>query len=207
MSSPETTIILASGSPRRLEILRAHGYEPQVVVSEFDEEAFIAALPAAVAPEDLARLLALKKAQEVYSRINTFEYEAPAYILGADTVVYKEGVGILGKPEGRTEAIAMLESLCNTSHQAITGVALINIATGEERSFADITTVHFGAYDRAEIETYLDAEPPFDKAGSYAIQGYWKKQVKAVDGDLENVIGLPFYRLGFSPLDGQQNSN
>lgn len=195
MSSLTTSLVLASGSPRRLEILRAHGIEPQVIVSEFDEDAFIAALPDATTPKELAEQLALRKAQEVYGRLDPADFVPHTTILGADTVVYKEDVGVLGKPEGRMEAIAMLESLRNTAHQAITGVALIDLTTGDTRSFTDTTTVHFGDYDLAEIEKYLDLEPPFDKAGSYAVQGYWKKHVTAIEGDLENVIGLPFYRL------------
>lgn len=237
-------IILASGSPRRLEILRAHGIEPEVLVSKFDEEAFLAQLPGETGAQELAQLLASHKAREVYERIfiqasegtseqpleqvplkdpsstantslipstdtsptstpgvipgaDTSETSTPSLILGADTVVYKEGVGVLGKPANHAEATAMLVSLCNTSHEVITGVALINTATGAEQSFVDITKVHFGEYNLQEIEHYLKTEPPFDKAGSYAIQGYWGKHVNSIEGDLENVIGLPFYRLDF----------
>lgn len=196
MHTTKPKIILASGSPRRLDILRAHGFEPEVIVPNVDEEALTAELPKTFSPQELACQLALSKARAVYELLRGMD-DANAnpntLILGADTVVYKEGVGILGKPGTHKEAVAMLTALCNTSHQVVTGVALIAEITGEEASLADTTTVSFGSYSLANIEDYLTREPPFDKAGSYAIQGYWNRYVTAVEGDLENVIGLPYH--------------
>jgi septum formation protein len=116
-------------------------------------------------------------------------------IIAADTVVYKEGKGILGKPAGHDEAMDMLEALRSTAHQVYTGVAVIYAASGETLSFVDVSTVHFGDYSRADIEAFLEAEPPYDKAGAYAAQGIWAAHITRVDGDLENVIGLPWHRL------------
>lgn len=209
MTQDSPHIILASGSPRRLEILRAHGIDPEVIVADIDEDALVASWQSErLSPEDLVQRLARAKAWAVYehitqehgSRCRRAVYDVPAHslkslILAADTVVYKEGVGILGKPACRREAIAMLEALREGAHNVITGVTLIDAQTGHGTSFAEETTVHFGAYSLADIEEYLAAEPPFDKAGSYAIQGMWGAHVIRIDGDLENVIGLPFYRL------------
>ncbi|MDR1087727.1 MAG: Maf family protein [Coriobacteriales bacterium] len=229
-------IILASGSPRRLEILLAHGLEPDVVLPDIDEDALIASWPAALSPEELVLRLALHKARAVYEQMqqqaggqiqtspskisaqnlgeaapkvpDTASPEASlaapgagsparstALILAADTVVYKESAGILGKPANQSDAVRMLQALNNTEHQVITGVALIEAATGQEASFTDTTTVRFNEYSLREILDYLAAEPPFDKAGSYAIQGLWGKHVMWLRGDYENVMGLPFYRL------------
>lgn len=196
MNALSAHIVLASASPRRLEILQAHDIEPDVIVPRIDEDALIASWPGSLEPEDLARNLALCKAQAVYQQLKREPLFNPqTFIIGADTLVYKDGIGVLGKPADNTEALGMLEALCNTSHLVISGVALIDVATGDELSFTDITTVSFDAYDRAEIEHYLALEPPLDKAGSYAIQGYWGRHVVSLEGDLENVIGLPYYRL------------
>ncbi|MCL2529765.1 MAG: Maf family protein, partial [Coriobacteriia bacterium] len=115
--------------------------------------------------------------------------------LAADTIVCHAELGMLGKPVDHADAVRMLQALCNTEHKVVTGVALIDLATERRVTLADVTTVHFGAYGLEEIEDYLSSEPPFDKAGSYAIQGMWGKQVLKIEGDLENVIGLPYYRL------------
>lgn len=202
-------IILASGSPRRLEILRAHGIDPDVVVAHINEEALIASwLGESLSPEELVQRLAHAKARAVFELVtqehdlgcrcavsDTPSHSPKSLILAADTVVYKEGVGILGKPAHHDEAVTMLEALSEGSHRVITGVTLLDAHTGHSTSFVDETTVHFGSYSLKDIEEYLVTEPPFDKAGSYAIQGMWGAHVVKIDGDLENVIGLPFYRL------------
>ena len=191
-------IILASGSPRRLEILRTHGIEPVVVLPTIDEDALTALLSDALAPQQLAKELSLCKARSVLEKekaLTSPSRTQASLILAADTLVYHEDCGMLGKPKDRDEAVSMLQRLCNTSHQVITGVTLITISTEEETTFSDVTTVHFGSYSLRDIEHYIATEPPLDKAGSYAIQGMWGRHVTALDGDLENVIGLPYYRL------------
>ena len=186
-------IILASSSPRRLAILRSHGIEPIVVFPEVDEE-----LPEIMTTGELEAALcelALTKAYDVLNRIRkgVLPDMRPSHIIAADTVVYKER--ILGKPAGTAEAIAMLEFLRNSTHQVFTGVAVIDLASGTERAFCDVSTVVFGDYSRAVIEEFISKEQPFDKAGSYALQGEWVKHVVRVEGDRENVIGLPWYRI------------
>ena len=186
-------IILASSSPRRLAILRSHGIEPIVVFPEVDE-----ALPEISTADELKAALcelALTKAHDVLGRIRkgVLPDARPSHIIAADTVVYKER--ILGKPADTAEAIAMLEFLRNSAHQVFTGVAVIDLIAGTEQAFCDISTVVFGDYSRADIEDFIRNEQPFDKAGSYALQGEWVKHIVRVDGDRENVIGLPWYRV------------
>ena len=189
-------IVLASASPRRLEILRAHGIEPEVLVADLDEGELAASLPSGLLPGEVAQQLALLKAEAVYEQLRGGSLvSGEAVILAADTIVCHAELGMLGKPENHADAVCMLQALCNAAHEVVTGVALIDLATGHRATLADVTTVHFGAYGLEEIEEYLLSEPPFDKAGSYAIQGMWGKHVEKIEGDLENVIGLPYYRL------------
>jgi len=206
MGTSHPHIILASNSPRRLEILQAHGLQPEVVASFMDEEALTASLIHKLSPEELAEELARAKARDVYLQLNgqdrmtasgavRGEAKHKTLILAADTIVYEKEAGILGKPANHSEAVSMLLTLRDALHQVMTGVALISMDSGQEQSFVDKTTVRFGDYSLAEIEEYIAAEPPFDKAGSYAIQGMWRKHVVHIEGDFENVIGLPFYRI------------
>ena len=174
-------------------ILRSHGIEPVVIFPEVDEK-----LPIVATTEELETALcnlALAKARDVFRRIEQGKYPdvKPSHILAADTVVYKER--ILGKPTNAADAVSMLEFLRNSAHQVFTGVAVINTETGSERAFCDISTVVFGDYSREDIEDFVANEQPFDKAGSYALQGEWVKHVVKVEGDRENVIGLPWYRV------------
>jgi septum formation protein len=208
MHTVSPQIILASGSPRRLEILRAHGLDPEVVLPDINEDALVASWSGSLSPDELVLRLALHKARAVYeqllpqaceqisaARSDITSEDVTTLILAADTVVYREGIGVLGKPSDYNAAVRMLQALNNTEHQVITGVALVEAATGQETSFTDTTTVRFDGYTRREILDYLAAEPPFDKAGSYAIQGLWGKHVMWLRGDYENVMGLPLYRL------------
>lgn len=196
MSSVGPLVILASDSPRRLDILRTHGIDPEVLPSRVDEAALARSLPSGLSPTALAQTLALSKAREVYERIKkTAATARHALIIAADTLIYQEGTGALGKPADRSDAIRMLQLLCNTSHQVITGVALIDLTSGTETQLVDTSIVHFKEYSQSDIETFLEEEPPYDKAGSYAIQGSWSKHLRLIEGDLENVMGLPFYRI------------
>ena len=195
MSPTMPHVILASGSPRRLEILRSHGIEPEIMLPVIDEDT-LAASSSDLAPQDLVQTLAAHKARDVYERVKEVMGNTEhTVVLAADTLVYKDDVGALGKPTTHDEATAMLEALRNSSHQVFTGVALIDVATGKETELVDTTVVEFGDYTLEDMEHFIEEEPPFDKAGGYAIQGSWSRHVKGIEGDLENVIGLPFYRI------------
>jgi septum formation protein len=184
------TVILASSSPRRYDILRKHHVDPIVVPSDADET-----LPPDMADCSVAEIvsyLAHVKAHAVYAKLKASEYEN-AVILGADTVVYKDQ--IIGKPKDEADAFRILSLLRATSHSVFTGVSLIDLATGAETRFVDETKVYFKDYPDEEIYRFIREEPPYDKSGSYAIQSSWTKNVDRIEGDLENVIGLPWYRL------------
>src|SRR5579859_899058 len=153
-------LILASGSPRRAEILRSAGLPFSVLSSAVDETP----IPGETAKEMVQRL-ALAKAELVAARA-----VGPAIVIAADTVVALEGA-ILGKPRTTDDARQMLEKLSGRTHSVITGVALIRLPDVERREFYETTQVQFSALNEDEIIRYLTSGEPFDKAGAYAIQG------------------------------------
>ena len=181
-------IILASQSPRRLEILNKHGIEPIVMPADIDET-----LPDDISCEDAVEKLADKKAMAVYEQVKSDPEYADAVIIGSDTIVYKDK--IMGKPVDAEDAFSMLSSIRNTKHYVATGVAIIEVQTGKETVLCDLTTVYCKDYSDEEIWAYIESAKPFDKAGSYAIQGEFSKFIDHIDGDYENVVGLPFHRI------------
>ena len=193
--------ILASASPRRKEILEAHGHSPIVIPADADENIKGSEK---YSPEDLTILLAELKAKTVLGKLNPADWPKGCIILGVDTVVYKDR--IIGKPADENDALEILRSLKNTSHEVISGVCLIHavpektdgssaLSVSEKILFSDTTTVLFGDYSDDEILSYIRANPPYDKSGSYAIQSDWGRNVIRTNGDLENVIGLPYSKL------------
>ena len=180
-------IILASASPRRLEILTAHGITPVVLPADVDES-----LPDELLnkPAEATMYLASLKSRAVYSSIGAPEQ---AVIIGADTIVYKDK--IIGKPVDADDAFAILSSLRSAKHSVITGVSLIDLSNGKETVFYDETIVTFKDYPDEEIRRFVLEEPPYDKSGSYAIQSSWSKNIASVEGDIENVIGFPWTKI------------
>lgn len=177
-------LILASQSPRRLSLLRTIGIEPIVQPSEQDE-----VFDNDLTPEENARILAEKKAQSVAVQW------PDSTILAADTIVCLGGE-LLGKPEQVEEAFEMLMSLSGNVHQVYTGVAIIRTdSTGEIEyfhSFTEQTNVEFYPLSETQIRQYIQTGSPFDKAGGYGIQDdLGMLFVKSVEGDYQNVIGLP----------------
>lgn len=181
-------IILASGSPRRLEILRKHGIEPVVMPTKADET-----LPDEIDMTAAVEYLASVKAGACYDVIKNDPAYAGCIVLGADTIVYKGE--IMGKPEDHDDAFRMLDMIRGTSHYVVTGVCLIDTDRGDKTVLSDITTVWCRNYTDEEIEDYISLTEPYDKAGSYAIQGEFGKHIDHIDGDYENVVGLPFHRI------------
>jgi septum formation protein len=177
-------LILASASPRRAEILRGANIPFTVLSSAVDETP----LPGET-PSDLVRRLAVAKAELVAARA-----VGPAIVIAADTVVALEGA-ILGKPRTSDDARQMLEKLSGRTHSVITGVALVRLPDAERREFIEQTQVHFTSLSNEEIVQYLSSGEPFDKAGSYAIQGIGGRFIPRIDGCYFNVVGLPLARL------------
>ena len=183
----ELTYILASGSPRRIEIMKKHGISPVVHPAEIDEN---------VPPEhgmcQTVMFLALKKAKAVEAEYLASDGKAPI-IIAADTIVYKDE--IMGKPEDREDAFRMISSLRNDVHFVVTGCALVEAGMQNARVFAEITKVFVKDFSDEELNAYLDTDEPYDKAGAYAIQGIFSKHIDHIEGDYDNVVGVPWERI------------
>ena len=171
--------ILASGSPRRRELLEMLGVPNLTIRPAKGPER---ATPGA-GPEQTVRELALHKAQEVAQTC------APEdIVIAADTIVYLDGA-ILGKPKDHDDAVRMLTALSGREHIVYPGVAVLR--GGKLRQAAEQTAVRFRTLTPAEIERYIATGEPMDKAGAYAIQGLAAMFVIGLDGDYYNVMGLP----------------
>lgn len=181
-------IILASASPRRSEILKKHGFEAVILPQDTDEH-----LPEGTEMHKAVEALASQKARACYSAVKDDPEYAGHIIIGADTIVWKDE--IMGKPVDHDDAFRMLDKIRGTFHYVVTGVCLIDVDSGKETVLNDVTHVHCVNYSDEDIEDYISRAEPYDKAGSYAIQGYFGRYIDHIDGDYENVVGLPFYRI------------
>jgi septum formation protein len=170
-------LILASSSPRRVELLRAAGFVFDVQPQDVDERPLPGEEPAA----HVTRLARQKARQAGCGRID-------AVVLAADTVVVIDGV-VLGKPVGDEEAAGMLRRLSGRAHDVLTGVAVC--ASGSLSDAIERTEVRFAPLSEAEIAWYVSTGEPRDKAGAYAIQGLASRFVERIDGSYSNVVGLP----------------
>lgn len=184
MSNANKTIVLASGSPRRKEILSSYGIDFKVIKSGVEENS------SATDPAEYVCDLAKDKGLDVYEAIKDSE---DAVIISADTIVYYNG--ILEKPKDRTESKRMLRELSGNTHQVYTGVFVIDTKTNKSFSFAETTDVTFYEMSDEDIEYYVQTGEGDDKAGAYAIQGLGTVYIKKIDGDYNNVVGLPLARL------------
>jgi len=173
-------IILASSSPRRKQLLSQLGLEFSIISPSFDENKF----SLSTKPESVQKL-SLYKAKSVCTKLTI-----SALIIGADTVVIHEDK-ILGKPKSREEAFEMLKMLSGNTHHVITGIAVVDTDTGKEYTSYDITYVKFNKLSDTQINDYIDNMKPYDKAGAYGIQELPPEFVKEIDGEIDNVIGLP----------------
>lgn len=184
-------IVLASGSPRRIEMMRAHGIQPIVMPAHIEEN-----LPQIHGMCETVMFLALKKAQNVYGQLASMPDNPGkgSIIIAADTIVYKDGE-IMGKPADRKDAYRMLDKLRNDYHYVVTGVAMLACGRQLTRVFAEVTKVYFTDYSDLELNLYLDTDEAYDKAGAYAIQGYFSRYTDHIEGSYENVIGFPWERI------------
>lgn len=183
----DRTYILASGSPRRIEMMKKHGIFPIVHPAEIDEN-----IPPEHGMCQTVMFLALKKAKAVEAEYLASDGKAPI-IIAADTIVYKDE--IMGKPEDREDAFRMISSLRNDVHFVVTGCALVEAGMQNARVFAEITKVFVKDFSDEELNAYLDTDEPYDKAGAYAIQGIFSKHIDHIEGEYDNVVGFPWERI------------
>ena len=181
----KSKIILASGSPRRKELLLQIGIVPEIIVSHVEEKI------TSDIPAEVVMSLAEQKAVDVAK-----EMPEGTVILGSDTVVAADGK-ILGKPKSHEEAYEMFRSLAGRSHQVYTGVCIVKKGPEGEAdtvvSFYDETDVNVSPMTEKEIREYADSEEPMDKAGSYAVQGFFARYIDGLKGSYANVMGLPVH--------------
>lgn len=174
-------LILASASPRRAQLLRARGYRVEVMPSSVDEDAVSVD---GLTPAQIAERLSVCKARDVAARVSE------GIVLAGDTIVAL-GARVIGKPRDRDEAREILRALGGTRQEVITGVALVNAATGEMRVGHDCTVVRMRAMSEEELETYLNGGAWEGKAGAYGIQDEGDRFVTRIEGSFTNVVGLP----------------
>jgi septum formation protein len=213
----QPTLILASGSPRRQELIRTFGLAVRIDPADVDES-----MPEGTPPDVLVEQLSLRKAQAVSSRGG---HEEGGIVIGSDTVVVLDG-RILGKPRDERDAIDMLRALAGRTHRVYTGIACIGIGLpdkagydgtaadvrfgdlGQYRTVADSTSGHplailghtvssvtFRPMSDEEIAAYVKTGEPLDKAGSYGVQGLGAVFVETIVGDFYGIMGLPLNLL------------
>ncbi|HEY8341508.1 MAG TPA: Maf family protein [Calditerricola sp.] len=176
-------LVLASGSPRRRELLAQLGLSFEVRPSDVDES-----LEPETAPAQAVETLALRKARAVAAECSE------GLVIGSDTVVVIDRE-ILGKPRDAKEAEAMLRRLAGRTHRVYTGLAVVDAETGACRVGHSVTAVRMSALTDAEIRRYVATGEPMDKAGAYAIQGIGATLVTHIEGDYFTVVGLPLFLL------------
>ncbi|MEK7781901.1 MAG: Maf family protein [Verrucomicrobiota bacterium] len=178
-------VILASASPRRVDLLRQLVSDFEVVPSDapevHDEQ---------LTAWEMAQVNAYRKARVVAKKF------PDALVVAADTMVYLDrDTKLFGKPASRAEAARMLGELQGRVHAVITGVCLLHLRSHEQRVFAEWTDVRFHPLTPEQIKDYLALMNPLDKAGAYAIQEHGERIVAEISGSFSNVVGLPVERL------------
>jgi len=180
-------LILASGSPRRRELLAQAGFDFEVRAADIDESPLVGEAAAAYVER-----LAIEKVQTVCALYD--KVAEPVTVLGADTTVVQPNGEILGKPLNAADARRMLGLLSGRTHAVMTGLAAVSSGRKSLVSAVEITQVTFLILTEEEIAAYVASGEPLDKAGAYAIQGYAARWIPRIEGDYFNVVGLPIAR-------------
>ncbi|XP_068158757.1 dTTP/UTP pyrophosphatase [Drosophila tropicalis] len=184
-------IVLASGSPRRQELVQMLGLNAELCPSTFEENLNLSDFGEFSA---YIEATALGKAEEVFSRLQhgSTGDEKQLIVIAADTMVTL-GDEIYGKPKDSSDAVRMLTNLSGTCNRVFTGVVLKH--SKGVRKFTDTADVHFGHLTQEQIKSYVDSGDPLDKAGAYGVQGPGGALIPRIDGDFYCVMGLPLHRL------------
>lgn len=180
-------IVLASGSPRRKELLFGIIPEFDIIVSDADEES----IPKTLEPPLYVKELAMLKAA---ATAKTVAEDKSCIVIGADTVVALDGK-ILGKPQSESDAFNMLKSLSGRKHEVYTGYCVMRLSDCKLLSKSEKTEVFFKDITDEKIKSYIKTGEPMDKAGAYGIQGLGGLFINKINGDYNNVVGLPVSAL------------
>ena len=187
MNLKETAVVLASGSPRRIDMLRADGVEPLIVKPDCEENIHMA-----LTPRQEVMALALRKnlrAEEMLREAGRLPEEG--ILLSADTMVVLDGVP-MGKPADEEDAFRILSLLRGKKHTVCSGACIRDLAGDRRLLFSESTDVYFMDYSDGDILAYIATGEPMDKAGAYAIQGGFAPYVTRTEGPMDNVIGFPY---------------
>jgi septum formation protein len=177
--SLSASLILASASPRRQELLRSAGLKFKVIPAHINELCL-----AGESPRQHVKRLARDKAMVIAKKY------PDAWVLGADTIVVIDGI-VLGKPENKTQARKMLQKLSGREHKVFTGFTIAHVAAAIYRTKVIQSAVQFKTISPEEMEWYIASDEPYDKAGGYAVQGQGACFIRSIRGSYTNVIGLP----------------
>ncbi|MGW5386800.1 Maf family protein [Nocardia sp. NPDC003963] len=195
-----TRLVLASASPARRSVLRAAGIEPVVRVSDVDEDAVAAALPADTGPQEVVVELARAKARAVAATLTggTAEGESDLVVVGCDSMLLIDGE-LQGKPHTPEVALARWQAMAGHFADLVTGHCVLRLRDGAVTAEAvdcSATTVHFGKPDPAELDAYIATGEPLQVAGAFTLDGLGGWFVDRIDGDPSSVvgIGLPLLR-------------
>ena len=177
--SLSASLILASASPRRQELLRSVGLKFKIIPAHINENGL-----AGEGPRQHVKRLAREKAMVIAKKY------PEAWVLGADTIVVIDGI-VLGKPENKTQARKMLQKLSGREHKVFTGFTIAHVAAEIYRTKVIQSAVQFKTISPKEMDWYVASDEPYDKAGGYAVQGQGAFFIKSIRGSYTNVIGLP----------------
>jgi len=183
MKNKKVKLILASGSPRRIELLKMLGCKFQVIPSKIEEK-----INSCLSPIQNVKVLSRQKALDVASKISD------GIVIAADTDVILDRK-ILGKPKSKKEAYLMLKKLSGKEHRVITGIAVVDAKTKIIRQATVTTKVKFRKFNRSLINKYVATGDPLDKAGAYGIQVKGSLLIESIKGDYFNIVGLPLNAL------------
>jgi len=176
-------LVLASSSPRRIELLKQIGFDFEVIPAHIEEEKVIN-----LNPDELVKKIAVEKVISVSRKVRN------SIVIGADTLVYAENK-ILGKPGTEKEALDMLLLLSNKWHKVYSGIAVLDTETQKLIVDVEESSVKFKGISEKEARNYIQTGEPMDKAGAYAIQGKGAVFIERIEGCYYNIVGLPLFKL------------